>query len=142
MEFNKTWLSIFPLKELTISTIIARPLNNFSRNQPDRFRQVKCLLRSFAPTQLTFNWQPLPKTACSGLKKLLPINWQHNAMQTLRHKLIHHGASVSFKKQICTLRLNASYRYKTEVEAIYQNLTQEIEFAKLAKHQALDKFRK
>ncbi len=75
-------------------------------------------------------------------KKLLPINWQHNAMQTLRHKLIHHGASVSFKKQICTLRLNASYRYKTEVEAIYQNLTQEIEFAKLAKHQALDKFRK
>ena len=60
-------------------------------------------------------------------------------METLRSKLIHHGASVSFRRRICTLGLNASYRYKTEVEAIYANLKQEIEVVKVAENQALYK---
>jgi len=63
-------------------------------------------------------------------------------METLRSKLIHHGASLSFKNRICTLRLNSSYRYKTEVPGIYENLTREIEVQKVAEHQALYKFRK
>ena len=71
---------------------------------------------------------------------MLPLGWQHNAMETLRSQLIHHGASLSFKQQICTLRLNASYRYKTEVEGIYENLKQEVEVQKVAEHRALYKY--
>ena len=63
-------------------------------------------------------------------------------METLRSKLIHHGASLSFKNRICTLCLNSSYRYKTEVDGIYENLTQEIEVQKVAEHQALYEYRK
>ena len=58
-------------------------------------------------------------------------------METLRSKLIQHGASLSFKKRICTLRLNASYRYKTEVEGIYDTIKREIEIVKVAEHRAL-----
>lgn len=63
-------------------------------------------------------------------------------MQTVRSKLIHHGASVKFVGKICTLRLNASFRYKTEVDGIYDNLKQEVEVMKVAEHKALYKYRK
>jgi len=39
-------------------------------------------------------------------------------IDTLRDKLIHHGASVKFIDGICSLRLNASFRYKTELVGI------------------------
>lgn len=58
-------------------------------------------------------------------------------MQTVRSKLIHHGASVTFVGKICTLRLNASYHYKTEVEGIYDGLKREVEVLKVAEHKAL-----
>ena len=63
-------------------------------------------------------------------------------METLRRHLIYHGASISFKKRICTLRLNASYRYKTEVSGIYDNLKREVQVMKVAEHRALYKYRK
>ncbi len=63
-------------------------------------------------------------------------------MQTVRGKLIQHGASVKFIGNICTLRLNASYRYRTEVEGIYHNLRQEVEILKVSEHQALYEYRK
>ena len=63
-------------------------------------------------------------------------------METLRSRLIHHGASVQFIGKICTLRLNASYRYKTEVEAILDNLRQEVRLQKVASHKALRKYQK
>ena len=63
-------------------------------------------------------------------------------MGTLRDKLIHHGASVRFIAGVCNLRLNATFRYKTEVAGIYDNLTREAEVMKVAEHQALYKYRK
>jgi hypothetical protein len=63
-------------------------------------------------------------------------------METLRLKLIHHGASVQFIGKICTLRLNASYRYKTEVEAILDNLRKEVRLQQVASHKALRKYQK
>ena len=63
-------------------------------------------------------------------------------MQTLRDKLIHHGASLSFVGKICSLRLNASYRYKTEVEGIYQLLKQAVKIQKVAEHKALYVYKK
>ncbi len=63
-------------------------------------------------------------------------------MGTLRDKLIHHGASIRFIGTICSLRLNASYRYKIEVEAILENLRQEVKSQKVASHKALRKYQK
>ena len=63
-------------------------------------------------------------------------------MGTLRDKLIHHGASIQFVGQICTLRLNASYRYKIEVEAVLENLRQEVKSQEVASHKALRKYQK
>jgi hypothetical protein len=67
--FLKTWPSIFQPKGFTTSIIVGKPSNSFSKNQMDRFQQVKCLLRNFKPTRLIFSSQPSLKTACSGLKK-------------------------------------------------------------------------
>ena len=50
-------------------------------------------------------------------------------MSTLRDKLIHHGASMQFIDHLCTLRLNASFRYKTFVEALVRNLRQEVDIS-------------
>jgi hypothetical protein len=63
-------------------------------------------------------------------------------METLRDKLVRHGASIEFIDRICSLRLNASFRYKTEVEGIYDNLNREVEVVKVAEHQALYEYRK
>jgi hypothetical protein len=63
-------------------------------------------------------------------------------MQTVRSKLIHHGASIKFVGKICPLRLNSSYRYQTEVEGIYDGLKQEVQVMKVAEHKALYKYRK
>ena len=63
-------------------------------------------------------------------------------MQTLRDKLIHHGASVQFIGKICSLRLNASYRYKTAVAAIIDNLKQEVRLQQVYSHKALRKYPK
>ena len=49
-------------------------------------------------------------------------------METLRNKLIHHGASVEFIDKICSLRLNASYRYKTEVGGIYEGFFKKVKY--------------
>jgi hypothetical protein len=63
-------------------------------------------------------------------------------METLRHKLIYHGASVRFIDGICSLRLNASFRYKTEVAAILEKLKQEVIIQQTASHKALRKYQK
>lgn len=63
-------------------------------------------------------------------------------METLRDKLIHHGASVQLVARICSLRLNASYRYLSEVESILAKIRLEVKLRQIRKHQALDKFRK
>ena len=61
-------------------------------------------------------------------------------MGTLRSKLIQHGASISFVRRKCSLRLNASFRYKTEVEALLENLRREIELQQVANHSDLRKY--
>ena len=63
-------------------------------------------------------------------------------METIRHKLIYHGASVRFIGKICSLRLNASFRYKTEVAAILEKLKQEVIIQRVASHKALRKYQK
>ena len=61
-------------------------------------------------------------------------------IETLRDKLIHHGASVRFVDGICNLRLNASYRYKTELVEVLNNLRHEVEIQEIASHKALRYF--
>jgi|ETNmetMinimDraft_26_1059896.scaffolds.fasta_scaffold30992_1 hypothetical protein len=63
-------------------------------------------------------------------------------METLRHKLIYHGASVRFIGQKCSLRLNASFRYKTEVTTILEKLKQEVLIQKVNAHAGLRKYQK
>ena len=63
-------------------------------------------------------------------------------METTRHKRIHHGASILRIGKSCTLRLNASDPYKTEVSGIYEKLKREVEVVKVAEHKALYKFKK
>ena len=69
----------------------------------------------------------LQKTAVYGLKNILPKEWHHDTIETLRDKLIHHGASVRFVDGICNLRLNASFRYKTELVEVLNNLRHEVQ---------------
>lgn len=63
-------------------------------------------------------------------------------MQTLRDKLIHHGASIKFVDHICSLRLNASFRYQTELEVVLKNLHREVQIQQVACHKALRNFKK
>ena len=65
-----------------------------------------------------------------------------NAVETLRHKLIYHGASIKFIDKICSLRLNASFRYKTEVAEILEKLKQEVIVQQVAYHKGLRKYQK
>ena len=63
-------------------------------------------------------------------------------METLRHKLIYHGASLRFVGKRCSLRLNASFRYKTEVATILEKLKQEVKIQQVASHKVLRKYQK
>jgi hypothetical protein len=63
-------------------------------------------------------------------------------METLRHKIIYHGASIHFIDKICSLRLNASFRYKTEVAEILEKLKQEVIVQQVAYHKGLRKYQK
>ena len=63
-------------------------------------------------------------------------------METLRHKLIYHGASIKFIYKICSLRLNASFRYKTEVAEILEKLKREVKIQDVASHAVLWKYQK
>ena len=70
-------------------------------------------------------------------KNILPEKWHQNTIDTLRDKLIHHGASVEFIDGICSLRLNASFRHKTELTEILENLRHEAHIQEVASHKAL-----
>ena len=63
-------------------------------------------------------------------------------METLRHKLIYHGASVRFIGKNCSLRLNASFRYKTDISAILEELRQEVVIQQAVSHAVLRKYQK
>jgi hypothetical protein len=63
-------------------------------------------------------------------------------METLRHKLIYHGASLRFIRKACSLRLNASYRYKTEVAEILEKLKQEVRIQQASSHKDSRKYQK
>lgn len=43
-------------------------------------------------------------------------------METVRDKMIHHGASVDFSDSICYLRINASFPYQQEMQAALAKL--------------------
>lgn len=74
------------------------------------------------------------------LKNILPEKWHPNTIDTLRDKLIHHGASVKFIDGICSLRLNASFRYKTELVGILNNLRHEAHIQEVASHKDLRRY--
>jgi len=73
-------------------------------------------------------------------KNILPEEWHRDTIETLRDKLIHHGASIEFIDGICNLRLNASYRYKIELAEILDNLRHEVHIQRIASHKALHDF--
>ena len=73
-------------------------------------------------------------------KNILPEEWHRDTIETLRDKLIHHGASIEFIDGICNLRLNASYRYKIELAEILDNLRHEVYIQRIASHKALRHF--
>lgn len=62
-------------------------------------------------------------------------------METLRDKLIHHGASVQFVNRICSLRLNAEFPYQSEIAAIVDNLRQEVIIQQISQHKVLRIFK-
>jgi len=63
-------------------------------------------------------------------------------METLRYKLIYHGASIKVIGKICSLRLNASFRYKTEIAAILDKLKHEVKIQEVASHAVLRQYQK
>jgi hypothetical protein len=73
-------------------------------------------------------------------KNILPEEWHRNTIDTLRDKLIHHGASIEFIGDVCNLRLNASFRYKTELNEILEKLRHEVHIHRIASHKDLRDF--
>jgi len=63
-------------------------------------------------------------------------------METLRDKLIHHGASLRVVDAVCSLRLNDSFRYQSEVSGILENLRREVKIQQVNCHKDLRKFTK
>lgn len=61
-------------------------------------------------------------------------------METLRDKLIHHGASVQFVSRICSLRLNASFHYQSELDEVLANLRYEVYIQLVRNHKVLRQF--
>ena len=47
-------------------------------------------------------------------------------METIRNRLIHHGASVNIRDDIVSLRLNQSFPYQSEVTDILKVLRQQV----------------
>lgn len=47
-------------------------------------------------------------------------------METVRNRLIHHGASVEMTYRIITIRLNESFPYQEEVQQILKTLRQQV----------------
>ena len=47
---------------------------------------------------------------------------------------------MRFVDGICNLRLNASYRYKTELVEVLNNLRHEVDIQEIASHKALRDF--
>jgi hypothetical protein len=47
-------------------------------------------------------------------------------METIRNKLIHHGASIELVNGICKIRLNKSFPYQSEALEIIEMLRQQI----------------
>lgn len=43
-------------------------------------------------------------------------------METIRDKMIHHGASVDFSGSVCYLRVNASFPYQQEMRVTLEKL--------------------
>ncbi len=63
-------------------------------------------------------------------------------METLRDKLIHHGASLQFVDAICSLWLNASFRYQSEVSDILEHLRLEVKIQQVIYPKNLRKYTK
>jgi len=47
-------------------------------------------------------------------------------METIRNKLIHHGASIELVDGICKIRLNKSFPYQSEVFKIIEMVRQQV----------------
>ncbi len=47
-------------------------------------------------------------------------------METIRNKLIRHGASIELVDGICKIRLNKSFPYQSEVLEIIERLRQQV----------------
>ena len=43
-------------------------------------------------------------------------------METIRELMIEHGASIGFVEGVCTIRINASYPYKSIIERILDDM--------------------
>ena len=82
----------------------------------------------------------MQKIAVCGSKNIFPKEWHQNTIETLRDKLIHHGAFMRFVDEIRNLRLNASHRVKTELDEILDNLRHEVHIPRMASHKALHDF--
>jgi len=59
-------------------------------------------------------------------KKILPTDWQGCSMETIRNKLVRHGASIELIDGICKIRLNDSFPYPNKVLQIIERLRQQV----------------
>ena len=54
-------------------------------------------------------------------------------METIRNRLIHHGASVKVVDGVIRIRMNKSFPYQSEILEILKELRQQVQFQKVKK---------
>jgi len=117
-------------------------IEQFFKESTGPFQAGKMPSQKFRANEAYLQLVTIAENCCLWFKKLLPFTWYSDSMETLRDKLIHHGASIKFVGNICSLRLNATFRYQREGKDILENLRREVKIQQISYHKVLRKLSK